>query len=84
MCLCTESQCCELSHQLPYSTKFSWVFNFMNFQPFAKLFHRKFLTQFSCAESARDTLQRDTFEVGIALLTAASSSADDGVTVRIR
>ena len=30
-----------------------------------------------------DALQRDTFEVGIALLTAASSSADNGVTVRI-
>ena len=36
------------------------------------------------AKSARDTLQRDTFKVGIALLTAASSSADNGVTVRIR
>ena len=31
------------------------------------------------AESTRDTLQRDAFEVGIALLTAASLSADDGV-----
>ena len=27
----------------------------------------------------RDALQRDTFEVGIALLTDASSSANDGV-----
>ena len=36
------------------------------------------------AEFTRDTLHRDTFEVGIALLTAASSSTDDGVTVRIR
>ena len=30
------------------------------------------------------TLSKDTFEVGIALLTAASSSVDDGVTVPIR
>ena len=35
------------------------------------------------AESTRDAPQRDTFEVGIALLTAASSSADNGVTVCI-
>ena len=31
------------------------------------------------AASARDALQRDAFEVGIALLTAASLSADDSV-----
>ena len=31
------------------------------------------------AESAKDTPQRDTFEVGIALLTAASLSADNSV-----
>ena len=36
------------------------------------------------AESTSDTLPRDSFEVGIALLPAASSSVDDGVTVRIR
>ena len=27
---------------IPYSTKFSRVFNFANFQPFAKIFQRKF------------------------------------------
>ena len=36
------------------------------------------------AEAASNALQRDTFEVGIALLTAMSSSADKGVTVCIR
>ena len=30
------------------------------------------------AKSARDALQRDTFDAGTAALTAASSSADDG------
>ena len=33
------------------------------------------------AKSASNSLQRDTFEVGIALLTAVSSSMDDGVAV---
>ena len=32
------------------------------------------------AKSARDAFQRDTFEVGVALLTAASSSAEDCVS----
>ena len=36
------------------------------------------------AKSARDTLKKDTFEVGIALLTAASPSADNSVTVYVR
>ena len=36
------------------------------------------------AKSARDALQRDAFEAGIALLTDASLSADDSVTVHIR
>ena len=37
---------------IPYSAKFLWVFNFANFQPFAKIFQRKFLTcsmQCACA-----------------------------------
>ena len=29
---------------ISYSAKFSWVFNFSNFQSFAKIFRRKFLT----------------------------------------
>ena len=29
---------------LLYSAQFSWVFNFVNFQPFAKIFQQKFLT----------------------------------------
>ena len=76
--------------------KFSRVFNFANFanfQPFCKIyFNEKFLhVNYSfhvqechgqqAAESTRDALQRDTFEADIALLTAASSSAYDGVTV---
>ena len=36
------------------------------------------------AESTRDTLPRDSFKVGTALLTAASLSVDDSVTMRIR
>ena len=51
-----------------YSAKFSRVFNFVNFQPFAKLFQRKFVTCNTCnsvdgqhaVESTRDALQRDT------------------------
>ena len=41
--------------------------------------HRWTTSQGYAAASARDALQRDTFEVGIALLTGVSSSADDGV-----
>ena len=62
--------------------KFSRVFNFMNFQLFVKLFQQKFLTrkvQFSRARASMDNIPglccqsaRDTFEVGNALLTAAS------------
>ena len=59
---------------LPYTAKFSRVFNFanfVNFQPFAKLFQRKFFytytSVFTCigvdgqhaAESTRNTLWRD-------------------------
>ena len=36
------------------------------------------------AESTMDAFQRDTFKVGIALLTAASLSVNNGVTVHIR
>ena len=74
---------------LPYSAKFSQVFNFtdfVNFQLFAKLFQRK-ISKASMDNMLPnphwDALQRDTFEVGIALLTAVSSSADNGVTVHI-
>ena len=77
---------------IPYSAKFSWVFNFVNFQPFAKLFQREFVTRNTCnsvngqhaAKSTRDALQRDTFERGTALLIAVSLSVDNGVAVRIR
>ena len=40
-------------------------------------------TTYRAAESTREALQRDAFEVGIALLTAASSSADNSVTVHM-
>ena len=36
------------------------------------------------AKSTRDALKKDTLEVGIALLTAVSSSADNNVTVHVR
>ena len=75
-----------------YSAKFLWVFHFVNFQPFAKLFQRKIVTRNTCnsvdgqhaTESTRDTLQRDTFERGTALLIAVSLSVDNGVAVHIR
>ena len=81
---------------IPYSAKFSRVFNFANFVnllTIREIISTKFFTRKPCArvsmdniaaESTWDALQRDTFEVGIALLTAASSSADNGVTVHIR
>ena len=46
--------CCV---HIPYSTKFSWVFNFVNFQPFATIFQRKFLThgmQCACAANSQN------------------------------
>ena len=77
---------------LPYSAKFSRVFNFTNFQPFEKIFQRNFLTcdtlfsrsdcksvdghnipELSC-RIRMNSLQGDTFEVGIVVLTVASSS----------
>ena len=41
--------------------------------------HRWTTSRGYAAASARDALQRDTFEVGIALLTGVSPSADDSV-----
>ena len=71
---------------IPYSAKFVQVCNFenfANFQSFAKIFQQKFLTrdtvfmlcidgQYPVAKlpNPQETLQGDTFEVGIALLTA--------------
>ena len=43
--------------QLPYSAKFSRVFNFSNFTNFAKIFQRKFLTRGmwrACAANLRN------------------------------
>ena len=43
---CTEPRCSEPQYAaLPYGAKFSRVFNFANFQLFAKIFQRKFLTR---------------------------------------
>ena len=75
-----------------YSAKFLWVFHFVNFQLFAKLFQRKIVTRNTCnsvdgqhaAKSTRNALQRDTFKRGIALLIAVTLSVDNGVAMCIR
>ena len=46
--------------EIPYSAKFSRVFNFANFQLFTKIFHRKFLTRSMwcvCAANLRNYLE---------------------------
>ena len=74
-----------------HSATFSQVFNFCKFRKFSTICDIKFFTckpQFfafksvdgqHAAKSTRNAPQRDTFKVGIALLTDASSSADNGV-----
>ena len=68
---------------IPYSAKFSRVFNFVKFQPFAKLSQRKFVTcnvdGQHAAKSTSDALQR-----GTAFLIAVSLSVDNGVAMCIR
>ena len=97
---CTDTTSWHAVYSAKFSWVFNFA-NFANFQPFAKLLQRKYLhvnysfhvqecrwttSQGYAAESARDALQRDTFEVGIALLRDANSKCgrrcDSAYTVK--